>query len=320
MNEELRIAKKWLTEGSRVILAVVAKTWGSAPRQTGSLMVVHEHGHFSGSVSGGCVEGAVIAEAQALSSTLADSTASYCKTLNYKVGPDEAWQVGLACGGEIRIILFSLRADNIAAIEESLHKTGTAREKCTLRLIKQSGDAVCLSNVAESAVTETDTHIDLTLSPKQRLYITGAVHIAETLAPLAGQCGFDVTVIDPRGMFTENHGYGGVTVVCDWPDEYFSANPLDSECALVTLTHDPKIDDAALIMALESNVFYIGSLGSKKTQATRISRLKAQEIPDTSLARIHGPVGLNIGAKSPQEIAVSIMAEIIAVKRGTDAK
>lgn len=312
MIDELRIAKKWLAEGAAINLAIVTDTWGSAPRKVGSIMVVHENGHFEGSVSGGCVEGAVVAEASVLT---ADSPV---KELTFDVSMEDAWQAGLACGGKIKIAVFHIMPDQHTIFEECLHTVQTERERYTLCFSKPG--AVISRSMFEvyPAASETAASLELTIHPPLKLIIIGAVHIAQELSPMAKGCGYDVTVIDPRNLFTADRHFTHATLVEDWPDEYFAKHSLDRECALVTLTHDPKIDDAALIPALKSDVFYIGCLGSRKTHATRIGRLSSKFDVNT-LERIHGPAGIAISAKNPAEIAVSIMAEITATRWNTHA-
>jgi len=312
MIDELKIAKKWLAEGAAINLAIVTETWGSAPRAVGSIMVVHENGHFEGSVSGGCVEGSVIAEANAL------TTASPVKELTFDVSMEQAWQAGLACGGKIKVTIFHVTPDHHTIFEECLHIVLTERQRYTLCLSKP--DAVISRSMFEvyPAASETAASLELTIHPPLKLIIIGAVHIAQELSPMAKGCGYDVTIIDPRNLFTSDRTFTSATLVEDWPDEYFAKNSLDRECALVTLTHDPKIDDAALIPALKSDVFYIGSLGSRKTHASRIERL-SNTFDANTLERIHGPAGIAISAKNPAEIAVSIMAEITAIRWNTHA-
>ncbi|KAA1058986.1 XdhC family protein [Azospirillum argentinense] len=158
-----------------------------------------------------------------------------------------------------------------------------------------------------------------THNPPLRLLVVGAVHIAQALAPLAALTGYAVTVIDPRGSFATESRFPGVSLHDSWPDEALSALTIDNRTAVVTLTHDPKLDDPALLVALRSPAFYVGSLGSKRTHAKRLERLKEQGVTDAELARIHAPVGLDIGAVTPAEIALSVMAQITAVRRKAGA-
>jgi len=316
MQQELEQAHKWLSAGNSIVLAVVSKTWGSAPRAQGSLMVIHKNGHFEGSVSGGCVEGSVIAEA----ATLMEGTKS--KTLEFSVATNDAWQVGLACGGEIHIQLFPLGEQDADALLAAIDHLGR-RKAGELVLGKHPSRAFFVSDKspdkAQAPLVETTSELTIAVRPSPMLYVIGAVHITQALTPMATACGYDVTIIDPRQIFVEDRTFEGAGIINDWPDEFFASHPLDRHSAIVTLTHDPKIDDAALKYALMSDVFYIGSLGSKKTHAARVERLRENGFSDKQLGRINGPIGLNIGSKSPAEIAVAIAAQLIAAFRGMHA-
>lgn len=316
MYQELTWARKWLSDKKKVVLAIVTSTWGSAPRPVGSLMVIHEDGHFEGSVSGGCVEGAVISEAEALIGS------DQCKSLEFTVSSEDAWQVGLACGGRIQIQLYPLDFESVSALQDTLSCIDT-RLSGALSFKKEKVSTAFTSvqggGNASALITDGPDKLTLAVTPSPQLFVIGAVHISQALTPMALACGYQVTVIDPRGLFVENRHFEGATIVHDWPDEFFETAVLDQLSALVTLTHDPKIDDAALSHGLRSEAFYIGSLGSKKTHASRVERLKNQDFNEKDLARINGPIGLNIGSKSPAEIAVSIMAELTANYRGLHA-
>ncbi|NVJ96816.1 MAG: XdhC family protein [Alphaproteobacteria bacterium] len=303
---------KWHQEGMKTALAVVTRTWGSAPRGVGSLMAIAKDGRFEGSVSGGCVEGTVIAEALAL------IEAGGTKCLSFTVASEQAWEVGLACGGQIDIQVVAL-GGAVDKQANSIIAAITNRQCGRIAFSLVQGTFNFLEEKQIDIIQISEEILSLKLEPKCRLVLIGAVHIAQYLAPMAIETGFDVTVIDPRATFTESRDFGAATIVEDWPDEVFARQAADDHTAIVTLTHDPKIDDAALAPALKSSAFYIGCLGSKKTHAARLSRLQDAGFGAESLGRIHGPVGLNIGAKNPAEIAVSILAEIIQVQRHTDA-
>jgi xanthine dehydrogenase accessory factor len=313
MQNILTCAHNWLSDGSQIILAVVGKTWGSAPRPVGSIMAIHADGHFEGSVSGGCVEGEVIAQATALAGSAAH------KTLTYTVSSEDAWQIGLACGGQIQIQLFALGPESAPALADAITALNTRKRGC----LSLNFSPCCasfsysehLANPMPTAITEAGDQLHLAVLPKPALIIVGAVHISQALVPMAIACSYQVTVIDPRGLFLDKRHFGEAYIISDWPDTYLEQHPLDPCSALVTLTHDPKIDDAALRCALTSEAFYIGSLGSKKTHAARLERLQNSGFEHKNLHRIHGPIGLNIGAKSPAEIAVAIMAELTSTRR-----
>lgn len=312
MSQELYIAEEWQANQQSVVIAIVERTWGSAPRRAGSMMVIRGDGTFEGSVSGGCVEGAVISEALSLI-----ETKTPCKTLTFSVASEDAWQVGLACGGEITIRLFQLvlyAGDGLASACTALRGRKMGVLVFDSLNEKQSFEIANPSNNLQKPRDE-DHRFILPLYPALRLDIIGAVHIAQHLSVMAAECDFTVRIIDPRALFTENRQFGAAEMISQWPDDFLNAHMPDASNAVVTLTHDPKLDDAALKVALNSDAFYIGCLGGKKTHAARLSRLEAEGYSKSQLTKIHGPVGLRIGAATPAEIAASILAEMIQTAR-----
>ncbi|WP_371223746.1 XdhC family protein [Roseovarius sp. 2305UL8-3] len=308
-------ALRWHREGKGAALATVVQTWGSAPRRIGSQLVISGEGEIAGSVSGGCVEGAVVAEAL---EAIEDGKPVM---LEYGVSDDDAFAVGLACGGTIRVLVEPVGTVMPVPVLEELVAARAAREpvayvtgmQCKRRLDRQGHDArfrMDRSGFEEDGETFVGIH-----NPPLRLIIVGAVHIAQALVPMARTAGFDPLLIDPRDSFASADRFPGETILNDWPDEGVQAYGLDTRTALVLLTHDPKLDDPALEQALASEVFYIGALGSTRTHAKRVERLTAKGFTPEQIARIHGPVGLDIGAAGPAEIAVSILAQMIAVLR-----
>lgn len=315
----LEAALAWHRDGKGAVLATVVETWGSAPRPTGANLAVSGTGEMVGSVSGGCVEGAVVAESfEALES-------GKSKILSYGVSDDDAFAVGLACGGQIRIMVQPVEKPGglPEATLAELVKARDARRPVAYVLDTESWDRR-LAEVADfpdrfradRSGFEPDgkTFVGI-YNPPLRLVVVGAVHIAQPLMPMARLAGYDATLIDPRESFGASARFPGETISNDWPDEAIAAHGLDARTAVVTLTHDPKLDDPAIIAALNSDVFYLGSLGSSRTHAKRLERLKARGFTDAHFARIHAPIGLDIGAKSPAEIAVAILAELTRVLR-----
>ena len=326
--DPLAAATAWANKNQRVALATVTRTWGSAPRPAGSQMAVRADGAFTGSVSGGCVEGSVIGEAQA---ALADGKA---RNLKFGVSNEDAWAVGLACGGTIEInvapLIAPARQETIAELKQA-RDAGRAVVLATdlasgdSRIVYPGSDTQDALTIAaraqarrdESAGVEVDgKNWFLTVfNPPLDLAIIGAVHIAQPLARMAALADYAVRIIDPRTAFATNERFPGVTLSHEWPDEALASSPLTERSAIVALTHDPKLDDPGLSAALKSPAFYIGALGSRTTHAKRLERLKAQGFSDAELSRIHGPIGLNIGARSPAEIAVAILGEMTAILR-----
>jgi xanthine dehydrogenase accessory factor len=324
----LEAARAWLDDGQRVTLATVVETWGSAPRRPGAHMVIAESGAFAGSVSGGCVEGAVVEEAQ----TGMDLPG--IRTLEYGVSDDEAWAVGLACGGRVRIALQAVTAEVGSAIDEILQARGEGRAVMAI-LDLESGSLEVLPGVALDAHPEVAEdefapclRLDQTRiagdgryllrphNPPARVIVVGAAHLAQSVVRLLDTLQFETVVVDPRQIFTRDERFPGVRVLDAWPDDAFDRLGLDARCAVLALSHDPKLDDPALERALRSEAFYVGALGSRRTHARRLERLADRGLTPEELGRIHAPVGLDIGARSPDEIAVSIVAEIVGVLRG----
>lgn len=317
LSTAAQTALDWHQSGRGAVLATVVQTWGSAPRRVGAQMVVSGDGGLEGSVSGGCVEGAVVMEAQ---EALSDGGH---RVLEYGVSDGDAFAVGLACGGTIRILVEpvggSLSADTLSELVVAQQR----REQVAYEVNLATGRGVLLrgsypermrldrSGVEEDGETFVAVH-----NPPLRLVVVGAVHIAQALVPMAQLAGYDPAVIDPRAAFASAERFPGVTLLDDWPDEAVAALGLDARTALVLLTHDPKLDDPALEAGLRAQCFYIGALGSKRTQGKRVERMQAAGFDADTIARIHGPVGLDIGAAGPAEIAVSILAEMTAVLRG----
>lgn len=309
------IALDWHRSGKGVALATVVETWGSAPRRVGSQLVISGDAEIEGSVSGGCVEGAVVAEA------LDAIDEGKPVMLEYGVSDDDAFAVGLACGGTIRVLVepvgpvmpVQVLEDLVLARESRLPVAYVTGMTAVRRLVRDGfADRFRMDRSGFEEDGETFVAIH---NPPLRLIIVGAVHIAQALVPMARIAGFDPLLIDPRESFGSEARFPGETILHDWPDEGVAAYGLDTRTALVLLTHDPKLDDPALEAVLRSEVFYIGALGSTRTHAKRVARLSEKGFSDDEIARIHGPVGLDIGAASPSEIAVAILAQMIGVLR-----
>ncbi|MEM7547537.1 MAG: XdhC/CoxI family protein [Pseudomonadota bacterium] len=314
-------ALAWIAEGKGAALATVIQTWGSAPRPTGSQLAISSEAELMGSVSGGCVEGAVAAEAL---EALEDGD---CRVLEFGVSDEEAFAVGLACGGEIKVMVEPIgvgRGPDSDMIK-GLAAARAAREAAVYAVNPQTWERRLLAAEAADALADAAATARRTdrsgfapdsdwflgvHNPPLRLAVVGAVHIAQPLMQMARLVGYDAILIDPREAFGSAARFPGETIVHDWPDEALNAFGLGERTAVVTLTHDPKLDDPAIMAALKSPIFYLGALGSKKTHAKRAARLIKAGFSEDDIARIHAPVGLDIGAKSPAEIAVAIMAEM----------
>ncbi len=337
MRDLLDQISEWLENGHSIALASVINTWGSSPRPVGAGMAVTQDGQIVGSVSGGCVEGAVIQAALEVIELKSPVR------LHFGVTDTDAWEVGLACGGEIEIFIrpfSSLDLENWrVALEEK-------EPFCSVMVIESDGNnigqeyflfnedldhffdlnselegvlAASAKSVLSTGKSTTKIHpkneqieIFVTiLNPPLELIIVGGVHIAIPLVSIAEIIGFNVTVIDPRGLFSTNKRFTDVNLLSEWPSSAFKKIRLSSSSAVVMLTHDPKIDDPAIITALGSPAFYIGALGSKKTHQKRLKRLLGDGVPEDKLNRIHAPIGLDLGGRSPEEIALSIISQIV---------
>jgi len=302
-GEVLAAALAWMAAGDSVRLAVVLSTWGSAPRAAGSYMAVTNDGRFAGSVSGGCVEAAVISEAREL-----EEGAPPC-LLSFGVEDEAAWQVGLPCGGSIRVAVFRPEP---ALLTEILRRQ-VERVPTALALELDSGaQSLAVGEEAIATLEPAENRFVRLHEAPWSMIIAGAVHIAQVLAGMARSVGFAVTVIDPRRAFVAEDRFPGTSLICGEPDAVLAGITLDRRTAVVSLTHVPRLDDAALRAALASPAFYVGALGSRRTHAKRCQRLEDMG----GLERISAPVGLDIGAATPAEIAVSILAEVIAARRG----
>ena len=344
MHEVLSDIQRWLNQGEAVALATVISTWGSAPRAVGAKMALAAGAKIAGSVSGGCVEGAVYeAGLQAIESNKP-------ALLHFGVADETAFSVGLACGGNIEVfvrqldpalfetILTEIQAGQAAAIVTALSGPpgvpgremlclaenrssgslgasldGIARELARERLEQGLSGSVTVSEVGGDPVR---LFIDV-ISPPPVLVMVGGVHIAVSLAALAKTLGYTTVVIDPRRAFGSQERFPHVDrLIQAWPDEAFQQVPLRRSTAIAILTHDPKIDDPALKIALISPAFYIGVLGSRQTHEKRIQRLLTDGVPQAQLDRLHAPIGLELGEETPEEIALAILAEIVATRHG----
>jgi xanthine dehydrogenase accessory factor len=321
----LNEAVDWKQSGRAVAIATVVETWGSAPRPPGSHLIVDELGNFLGSVSGGCVEAEVITE------SLEIIASGRPRLLEFGVADSTAWSSGLSCGGKIKVYVERLdRIDLILALnqEQALRRPCIFLRNLTTgaqRLLREAdfaGEpwAKELDNktgLRRSGLLETSEavyFIELHLPPT-RLIAIGAVHISQALAPLAKLAGFELIIIDPRTGFASPERFPETELIGEWPEAVFERQPLDKETGVLLLTHEPRIDDEALRAALAADCFYIGALGSKKTHAKRIERMLDAGFSNAALAKIHAPIGLDIGAATPAEIAIAIIAEIIHTRR-----
>lgn len=319
MREFLAHLDAWDIASRRYALAVVTETGGSSPRPAGSWMAVRDDGLVVGSVSGGCVETAVV-EAALRATKTGDA-----EWLTFdRLDPDDVWTVGLSCGGRIRVLVKPCFKDvetwrklrSLVAADEP-HVFLASLDRHEVWIPGASEDLMACGALRRRETFENDGVAFVVGVPRPRLLIVGAVHIAEPLIAYAKELGFHTVLIDPREGLADMSRFPVAPdrVEIAWPDKALAEIPLASDAYAVLLTHDPKIDDAALRVLLRKPVAYIGALGSHTTHAQRRERLMAEGFSAAEVDRIRGPVGLAIGAKSPAEIALSIAAEIVQVRR-----
>ena len=309
----LRTARDWLTAGDRVLLATVARTWGSSPRPVGSMMALRSDGRVVGSVSGGCIEDDLIHRYTTAhgGSGLVDGPP---EVVRYGVSADEAHRFGLPCGGTLELIL-EFNPD-WRSLDELLIQLDAGR--LMRRRVRLDGNPVTLEHTATPEQFSFDgEQMVNTLGPGYRLLMIGAGVLAEYLATMALFNGFKVAVCDPRPEYVQTWAVSGVERLTGMPDDVVRDFAVDLRTCIVALSHDPKLDDLALLEALQSPAFYIGAIGSRRNSQLRRERLIEHfGETETSLERLHGPIGIYIGSKTPAEIAVSVMAEILAAKNG----
>lgn len=306
-------ALAWKRAGHGVSLVTVVQTWGSAPRPPGALLAVRDDGVVSGSVSGGCVEDDLIARAKAaLSEGRQDPAAARPSLIVYGVNKEEAARFGLPCGGTLRLVQEPLQ--EAGWIEQLLART--AGHRLVSRTLDLASGVVTLGDAMRGQSMQFDGQTLTTVfGPRWRLLLIGAGQLSQAVAQMAGVLDFEVLICDPREEYAAALDLPGVQRVAGMPDDVVREMLPDAHTAIVALTHDPKLDDMALLEALKSAAFYVGALGSRRNQDARKQRLAEHfDLSAAELARLHGPVGLDIGARTPAEIAVSILAEIVQVK------
>jgi xanthine dehydrogenase accessory factor len=314
VRDVLDEVKTWLDAGDPVALATVISTWGSAPRPAGSRMAISRSGNIAGSVSGGCLEGEVFEQAQAI------LKGKPAQLFHYGVSDDLAWTVGLSCGGEIdvlveplndvhRRLIGALESETPVVLETDVGASPGARE-----LLEASTAEARQLLETENPVRRDGEFLEPFPRPPE-LFIFGGSHVAVPLTRLARALGFRITVVDARSKFAEADRFPEARrVIHAWPDEVLNELPMDGSTYIVILTHDPKFDDPTITAALKGHPRYIGAIGSRKTHRERVARLTAAGVSAEDLARVHAPIGLDLGAQTAEETALAILAEMVAVR------
>jgi xanthine dehydrogenase accessory factor len=326
----------WQAQGEEVAQATVVRIIGSAPRPLGARMIVSSGGSMAGSVSGGCVEGAVYEEA------LKVIKSGQPRLVRYGISDDVAWDVGLACGGTIDLFVERLDPRFCQELKRQMEREepfalatvvkaeagpgarflvfpeGPAPETADERVIRDAREL--LSRRASGIIAYGDPDLEVFIEsflPPLTLVVVGGVHVGIPLVRFAGELGFRTIVVDPRAKFANRERFPEADqVIVEWPDKALSRLKIDRSSAIAILTHDPKIDEPALLSALETAAFYVGAIGSRKTQAERMERMAKLGVDAERLRRVYAPIGLNIGGDSAEETALSIIAEVVAVKNG----
>jgi xanthine dehydrogenase accessory factor len=316
MRDVMTDVKAWLEQGDPVAVATVISTWGSAPRPAGSRMAISQSGKIAGSVSGGCLEGEVFEQAQAI------LTGKPAKLFHYGVSDDLAWTVGLSCGGEIDVLvepLAPVHRDLISALEAErpvVLQTDVAETPGARALLTADDPNAAALLERENPVRQDGVFLEPFPRPPE-LFIFGGSHVAIPLTRLADGIGFRVTVVDARSKFAEQDRFPQARrVIHAWPDEVLKDLPMDGSTYVVILTHDPKFDDPTITAALRGRPRYVGAIGSKKTHRDRVARLVKSGIDPREIERVHAPIGLDLGARTAEETALAILAQMVAVRHG----
>jgi xanthine dehydrogenase accessory factor len=307
-TQVLKKADEWQRDGRRVVLGTIVRTWGSAPRPVGSLVAIRDDGLVVGSVSGGCIEDDLVDRVRARA-----LAADKPQRVKYGVTAEDAFKFGLPCGGTLELVVEPIGPQSLLG---ALLERVTAGRQTVRRLDMATGRVTLEEGTGRDVLRANEAELITVHGPRLRLLIIGAGQLTHYLAQMALACDYSVTICDPREEYADGWLVPGTQLVRTMPDDTVVEMKPDANTAIVALTHDPKLDDLALIEALKSDAFYVGAIGSQKNQAARKKRLLEFGVTVAQTERLHGPVGLKNGARTPPEIAVSIMAELTAQKYG----
>jgi xanthine dehydrogenase accessory factor len=307
-TQVLKKADEWLRDGRRAVMGTIVRTWGSAPRPVGSLVAIRDDGLVVGSVSGGCIEDDLVDRVRARALAVERP-----QRVKYGVTAEDAFKFGLPCGGTLELVLEPVGPQSQLG---ALLARVTAGRQTLRRLDMNTGSVRLEEGTGRDVLSAGDEELVTVHGPRLRLIIVGAGQLTHYLAQMALACDYNVSICDPREEYADGWLVPGTTLVRTMPDDTVIEMRPDANTAIVALTHDPKLDDLALMEALKSDAFYVGAIGSQKNQAKRKERLLEFGVTAAQLERLHGPVGLKNGARTPPEIAVSILAELTAAKYG----
>ncbi len=312
-KEVLDQVNAWLTDGVACWLATVVQTWGSSPRPVGSLLTCNEQGVVVGSLSGGCVEDDLLEKL-----TAGELATEGPEFFQYGITAEETEKLGLPCGGHLYIVVEPVEPTGESQAHFQQLSTALAQRQSVKRVVelaKQSASIVAPSEPAPLVWDPERQRLEHTYGPAHQLFIIGSGMVSAYLAQMALSLDYEITVCDPRKDLLEQFAVAGVRKIADMPDDAVRAHANDPATAIVALTHDPRIDDMGLMEALGTEAFYIGAMGSSRTSAARRERLLALDVEPADIERLHAPIGLPIGSKTPPEIAIAILAEITAVRK-----
>ena len=315
-NEVLTHVRDWLAAGEKCWLCTVVATYGSSPRPVGSLLTCDTNGNVVGSLSGGCVEDDLLEKLEA-----GELAPEKPEIMKYGLTPEDTERLGLPCGGHLHIVVEPLttteaRLDDFNHVVERLEA-----RRCVRREVSLGSDRTAITDVERSEELTLDESAEdgpvmrHTFGPRYQLFLIGAGMVSQYLADFAQALDYQVTVCDPREHLLQQWELEGTHLINEYPDDAIRKHGNDPMTAIVALTHDPRIDDMGMMEALKSNAFYIGAMGSSRTSASRRERLTMLDVTEKELARLHAPVGLDIGSKTPPEIAIAILAELTAVRK-----
>lgn len=312
MNDQrsvLASVRNWLAEGERVWLCTIIETWGSSPRPAGSWLAVSESGRWRGSVSGGCLEEDLLRRAS-------DDEDDSPKVVDYGITDDDRDHFQLPCGGRIRLLVEPLTAERSAAHIDEVCRSLEDRKPVVREVWVDHGNTQARSADAKArnGVEFDGSVVRHTLQPECRLLLIGAGEVARHVSEFASAAGFEVTLCEPRDTFADGWNYPHIPLSRRLPDDLVAESYQDPWCGILALAHDPRIDDMGLLSALHSPAFYVGAMGSRRTSDARRERLASLGLEDDRLARLRAPIGVDIPSKTPAEIAISIVADLIAAR------
>lgn len=310
----IQSVNNWLARGNCVWLCTILKTWGSSPRPVGAMMACTLDGEMAGSISGGCIEEDFLEQLRDGSLKARFDEHGHPFVVHYGVSAEEQARLKLPCGGQLHVLLEYLTPEKDQVVFERLLNALDSHQKVSRQVMLATGDISLLDEASDNAVLIDEQVMKHSLSPRYKLLLLGAGDVARVVAELALTLDYEVTLCDPRPGYLDNWPVNGVQLTADLPDDVVRDLFSDPYSGIIALAHDPRVDDMALMEALKTPAFYIGAMGSDRTSANRRERLPELGLSESEISRLYAPIGIKIGSKTPAEIAISIMAEVTAVR------